>query len=59
MIGIRPGDIVRYEKSGVRSLGVVVGKAAGVLDVVDVPSEQVASTIKVRQVTELFRRVRA
>jgi len=56
--GVRPGDIVRFEKHGVTSLGVVLSKAQGVLDVAPVPDDR-AVTIKRGQVRELYRKVRS
>lgn len=57
MNGIRPGDIVEVEKGGIRYLGSVVGKAAGVLDLEPVAGS-CPSTVKARQVRNLWRKVR-
>ena len=58
MNGVRPGDIVRFEKGGIVGLGVVLSKAQGVLDVAPIGDEPAVS-VKRGQVRELYRRVRS
>lgn len=58
MNGVRPGDIVRFERHGIVSLGVVLSKAEGVLDVAPVPDSRSVS-VKRGQVRELYRKVRS
>ena len=58
MNGVRPGDIVSFERHGVRSLGVVVSKAQGILDVALV-EDQATVSVKRGQVRELYRKVRS
>ena len=57
MNGVRPGDIVSFERHGVRSLGVVLSKTQGVLDVALV-EDQEPVTVKRGQLRELWRNVR-
>jgi len=56
--GIRPGDIVVYERSKLRYFAVVVGKSTGVLEV-EWPLGNDRFTIKQSAVRDLYRKVRA
>lgn len=57
--GIRPGDVVRCERNGVRFMALVTGKSSGVLDVEPFSSAYSWRSVKPRQVREHWRKARA
>jgi len=56
---VRPGDVVRADRNGVRFMALVTGKAEGVLDVEPFSSAYSWRSVKPRQVVDHWRKVRS